>query len=313
MGLLIVFILAAAGLFYKPSIAVDVLANIPEYSGEPITQVNDNYPAFTVKEKSKTTVFEKYSSLDRLGRCGPAFAMICQETMPVEEMSRIGNIRPSGWQTVKYNDRIDGNYLYNRCHLIGFQLAGEGANEKNLITGTRYLNVLGMLPYENQIAQYINETSNHVLYRVTPFFEGNNLVAAGVQMEAWSIEDEGKGICFNIYCYNVQPGIVIDYATGDSFKDPEYQAEGLENNNDGVNRDIFDPADDLQRIEERQDRYILNKNTHKIHIPTCTSVDEMKEKNKEYYTGSIKEIIEAGYSPCHNCLGSAAESSEAVY
>lgn len=179
------------------------------------TVVNDNVPYFPEDEKNEG-VFETYSSLDELGRCGVAFANICQEIMPTEPRGEIGSVQPSGWHTIRYDDLIDGNYLYNRCHLIGYQLAGENANECNLITGTRFLNTEGMLPFENMVADYVQETGNHVLYRVTPDFQGNELVARGVQMEAYSIEDNGAGICFNIYAYNIQPGIIIDYSTGDS-------------------------------------------------------------------------------------------------
>lgn len=192
------------------------ISDIPEYSGLPYVEINSNVPYFTDDEKVNIEVFEEYSNLDFLGRCGLAYANICPEIMPTEERGEIGMIKPSGWHTVKYNDLIDGNYLYNRCHLIAFCLAGENANEKNLITGTRYLNIEGMLPFETQVASYVERTGNHVLYRVTPSYEGNNLVADGVRIEAWSIEDNGKGICFNVYCYNVQPGIEIDYKTGDS-------------------------------------------------------------------------------------------------
>lgn len=179
------------------------------------TVVNNNIPYFSEDEMNEG-VFETYSSLDELGRCGVAFANICQEIMPTEPRGEIGSVQPSGWHTIRYDDLIDGNYLYNRCHLIGYQLAGENANECNLITGTRFLNTEGMLPFENMVADYVQETGNHVLYRVTPDFQGNELVARGVQMEAYSIEDNGAGICFNIYAYNIQPGIIIDYSTGDS-------------------------------------------------------------------------------------------------
>ncbi len=190
----------------------------PEYpeDGTAYVEINNNEPYFTNEEKQCIDEFEFYSDLDELGRCGYAFANISPYTMPTEERGEIGHIRPSGWHTVKYNGLVEGNYLYNRCHMIGFQLAGENANEKNLITGTRYLNVVGMLDFENEVANYVRETGNHVLYRVTPIFEDDNLVAAGVLMEAWSVEDNGEGVCFNVYCFNIQPGIVIDYETGES-------------------------------------------------------------------------------------------------
>lgn len=194
------------------------ISEIPEYSNSPYCTINNNIPSFT-EEDYNLGVFENYSNLDNLGRCSVAYANICKEIMPAKDQKReaIGMIKPSGWQTVKYEGIVEGNYLYNRCHLIGYQLAGENANEKNLITGTRYMNVEGMLPFENQVAEYIEKNpKNHVLYRVTPVFKENNLVANGVQIESYSIEDNGKGICFNVYVYNVQPGIKIDYATGKS-------------------------------------------------------------------------------------------------
>ena len=197
---------------------------IPAYSGEAYAEINGNVPYFTDSELS-TTSYEYYSELDSLGRCGVCVANIGADIMPTEERGEIGNIKPTGWHTVKYSEIIEGNYLYNRCHLIGFQLAGENDNEKNLITGTRYLNMSGMLPFENMVADYVKESGNHVLYRVTPIFEGDNLVADGVLIEAESVEDNGSGILFNVFCYNIQPGIVIDYATGDSAEDGSMPAK----------------------------------------------------------------------------------------
>ena len=190
------------------------LDEIPEYSGTPYVELEGNRPDFSSSDMT-TEAFETYSELDELGRCGVAYANICRELMPTEERGNIGSVKPSGWQTAKY-DIVDGKYLYNRCHLIGFQLAGENANKQNLITGTRYMNVTGMLPFENEVDDYVDETDGHVLYRVTPIFVGSELVARGVQMEALSVEDNGEGICFNVFVYNVQPGIEIDYATGNS-------------------------------------------------------------------------------------------------
>lgn len=187
---------------------------IPAYDGKAYVAVNNNEPFFTDSDMI-TTAFENYSDLDSLGRCGVAYANICKDIMPTEERGKIGMIKPSGWHTVKY-DVIKDRYLYNRCHLIGYQLAGENANPKNLITGTRYFNVEGMLPFEIKVANYVKNTGNHVLYRVTPDFKGDNLVASGVLMEAYSVEDDGKGICFCVYVYNIQPGIEIDYRTGES-------------------------------------------------------------------------------------------------
>lgn len=245
-------------------------------------EVDGNVPGFS-EDELVTEAFENYSDLDFLGRCGVAYANICKELMPTEERGEIGMVKPSGWHTVKYSDRIDGNYLYNRCHLIGYQLAGENANEKNLITGTRYLNVTGMLPFENEVADYVESTGNHVLYRVTPVFDGDNLVASGVQMEAESVEDKGAGVCFNVYVYNVQPGVIIDYATGDSEADPGYGVP--DGNSDTAN----------------EDTYIVNTNTGKFHKPSCRSVKQMKESNKSERTTTRDELISEGYEPCKNC------------
>ena len=194
-----------------------VTLNIPDYNGKPYAEVNGNRPFFD-NDDITTEVFETYSDLDYLGRCGTAYANICKELMPTEERGEIGMIKPTGWHTVKYPDIIEDRYLYNRCHLIGYQLSGENANSANLITGTRYFNVEGMLRFENWVAEYVRETNNHVLYRVTPVFDGNDLVAKGVLMEAYSVEDNGAGVEFCVFVYNVQPGIEIDYRTGDSRK-----------------------------------------------------------------------------------------------
>ena len=190
------------------------LAEIPPFDGTPYVEINGNVPYFDETDYT-TESFERYSELDALGRCQTAFANVGIDLMPQEERGPIGQVKPSGWHTVKY-DCVDGKYLYNRCHLIGYQLTGENANEKNLITGTRFLNVEGMLPFENMVDDFVEATNYHVLYRVTPVYEGNNLVASGVLMEGWSVEDGGRGICFNVFVYNCQPGVEIDYATGDS-------------------------------------------------------------------------------------------------
>ena len=190
-------------------------AAVPAYDGKAYVAVNDNVPFFTEEELSSAS-YETYGELDPLGRCTVCVASVGQDLMPAEERGNIGAVKPTGWHTVKY-DFVDGKYLYNRCHLIGYQLSAENANTRNLITGTRYLNTQGMLPFENLVADYIKETGNHVLYRVTPVFSGNDLVAKGVEMEAWSVEDGGDGVCFHVYCYNVQPGVEIDYATGENW------------------------------------------------------------------------------------------------
>lgn len=191
---------------------------IPQYAGEPSTIINNNIPFFT---ETTTQCFEEYPALDSLGRCGAAYACVGIDTMPTEERESISQVKPSGWHNNPY-DFVDGGYVYNRCHLIGFQLTGENANERNLVTGTRYMNVQGMLPFENKVADYIASTGNHVMYRVTPIFEGNNLVCSGVLMEAYSVEDDGSGVQFCVYCFNVQPGVVIDYATGENYENVEY-------------------------------------------------------------------------------------------
>lgn len=211
---------------------------IPAYDGKAYVAVNDNVPFFTESELT-TDAFEYYSELDSLGRCGVTYANVCKEIMPTEERGKIGSVKPSGWHTVKY-DIVDGKYLYNRCHLIGYQLSGENANTRNLITGTRYLNIEGMLPFENMVADYVKETGNHVLYRVTPMFEGDNLVASGVLMEAESVEDNGAGILFNVYCYNVQPGVTINYVNGESSLDgtAAQQSSGADSSANGTDNSV---------------------------------------------------------------------------
>ena len=247
------------------------LTDIPAYAGNSFVILDDNKPAFSKKDRERTDAFETYSDLDELGRCGVAYANICKELMPTEERGAIGMVKPTGWHTVKY-DNVEGKYLYNRCHLIGYQLAGENANEKNLITGTRYLNVTGMLKFEDQVADYVNETNHHVLYRVTPVFEGDNLVASGVEMEAYSVEDKGEGVSFHVFLYNVQPGITIDYATGESW------------------------LDDSKTTEDNE-----KTNTHKFHKGNCESVRDIADSNKEVYTGNRGDLINMGYEPCKRC------------
>ncbi|MGI6054994.1 MAG: DNA/RNA non-specific endonuclease [Clostridium sp.] len=249
---------------------------VPEYSGQPYAAVHDNVPFFEDSELTEES-FEQYGSLDEEGRCQTAYACVGTDLMPTEKRGSISHVKPTGWHTAQY-DTVDGKNLYNRCHLIGYQLTGENANEENLITGTRYLNVDGMLPFENMVADYVKETGNHVMYRVTPVFEGDNLVASGVLMEGKSVEDDGEGILFCAYAYNVQPGIVIDYATGESYDgggSPEESA-----------------------LEET---YILNISSKKFHRSGCSSVQEMKEQNREEYAGSREELIRRGYAPCKSC------------
>ena len=276
---------------------------VPEYEGKSYTEVNDNVPFFTEEEKKRTDAFETYSELDELGRCGVAYANLCKELMPTEERGEIGDIHPSGWHTVKYNDLVEGNYLYNRCHLIAYSLAGENDNEKNLITGTRYMNTEGMQAFEWKVSDYISGSENHVLYRVTPIFEGDNLVASGVLMEAWSVEDDGASVCFNVYCYNVQPGIEIDYLTGESWVE-ETTEDSASDRSFVV--ETTEEATEETKTESTVDPdsydYVVNTNSGKIHRPDCSSVDDMAEKNKWYYSGTIEELKEKGYEPCKNCL-----------
>ena len=287
-------------------------ADVPAYSGKPYTAVNNNEPYFTSDDLT-TEAFENYSELDSLGRCGVAYANVCLETMPTEKRGSISEVKPTGWHSVKY-DNVDGKSLYNRCHLIGYQLTAENANQQNLITGTRYLNVDGMLPFENMVADYVKETDNHVLYRVTPIFTGDNLVADGVLMEGYSVEDEGDGICFCVYAYNVQPGITIDYATGDSWLSSENgNSDSSSGGNSAVSQSAADKSGTQQAAVQTESvketsapvstgtEYILNTNTKKFHYPSCSSVKQMKASNKKEYTGSRDDLIAQGYDPCKKC------------
>lgn len=257
------------------------LDSIPPYVDSPYVQIHNNQPEFDSRDMNKKS-FESYSNLDAYNRPQVAYANISKDLMPTKKRGSIGMVKPVGWHTVRY-DGIDGKYLYNRCHLIGYQLTGENANRKNLITGTRYLNVEGMLPFENQVADYIKNTNHHVLYRVTPIYDGDDLVAKGVQIEAYSVEDRGQGICFNVFCYNVQPGIKINYKNGDS--------------------SVSSSSKIIKEYTVNQDgtTYVLNTNTHKFHRPTCSSIRLMKDSNKILSTDSRETIIAQGYSPCKNC------------
>ena len=283
------------------------LREIPAYSGTPYTEVNGNQPYFT-EEELTTQSFETYSELDSLGRCGVAYANVGQDLMPTEPRGEIGAVKPTGWHLVKY-DNVDGKYLYNRCHLIAYMLAAENANPQNLITGTRYLNVQGMLPFETKVCDYVKNTGNHVLYRVTPIFDGDNLLADGVLMEAYSVEDAGEGISFCVFAYNVQPGIGIDYATGDNWAEGSgtYQstvasvAEETPVPQPETDTAVQITPESSAPQESQGITYVLNTNTKKFHYPTCSSVDDMKEKNKQIYTGSRDEVINMGYVPCKRC------------
>ena len=288
------------------------------YSGEAYVEINGNMPSFTDEEKKSTEAFEKYSELDSLGRCGVAFANICPDIMPTEPRGDIGDVTPSGWHTVKYSDVIEDRYLYNRSHLIAYSLAGENSNVKNLITGTRYLNQETMQIFELKVLEYVRNTGNHVLYRVTPVFEGDNLLASGVQMEAWSVEDEGKSICFNVYCYNVQPHIEIDYATGESRVADESQSDDAtriididrddkttESTTEATTEETTEATTESTTASESESivmDFVINTNTRKFHLPDCNSVADMAEHNKMEYTGTIEELKNMGYTPCKRCL-----------
>ena len=251
------------------------LEEVPGYSGEPYIEINGNEPEFhEAGQAERKKSFERYSVLDRLGRCGEAYANVGTDLMPVEKRGRIGKVKPTGWQTVKY-DFVDGKYLYNRCHLIGYQLSGENANERNLITGTRYMNVEGMLPFENMVADYVKETENHVLYRITPIYEDDNLLAEGVQMEALSVEDNGEGISYNVYVYNVQPGVTIDYKTGESSLNEERMPG---------------PGEDDAKVEIRG-----NSRSKIYHCPGQAAYEEMADSKHLVIFGSEQEASEAGY------------------
>lgn len=258
--------------------SVSSIEDIPEFTNQPYVIIHNNIPDFSESDYTAVS-YENYGELDSLGRCTVCTACIGSDLMPTEERESIGTIKPTGWHTVKYNN-VDGKYLYNRCHLIGYQLTAENANDKNLITGTRYLNVTGMLYFEDMVSDYIKETDNHVLYRVTPVFKEDELVARGVQMEGYSIEDNGEGICYNVYCYNNQPGIEIDYTTGDS---------------KAINTD--DVFDDGSVTET----YIVNTSSKKFHRQDCTGANKISEKNRKTYKGPRESLINNGYEPCKQC------------
>lgn len=279
--------------------------SIPAYNGSPYIEVNDNMPFFTPGEiEGITTSWENYSELDEYNRPQTAYAALSVDTMPApdEKRGEIGQIKPAGWHTVKYPDVIPDLYLYNRCHLIGWQLCAENDNVLNLITGTRYLNVEGMLPFENMVADYIKDTGNIVLYRVTPCYTGKNLIADGVLIEAMSISDEDCVFC--VYCYNVQPGIEIDYTTGESHELNVEITPNEEFDNDfDKKEEIKDgskTSDDISEASENS--YVINTNTQKIHKHTCKSVSDISDENKKYYDGDPEALIEKGYTYCKNCF-----------
>ncbi len=294
-------------------------AAIPSYSGQIYIYLNSNTPNFS-KSELTTKGYEKYSPLDSLGRCGVAIASLGKEIMPKdgEDRGSISSIKPSGWVQTKY-DFVSGKYLYNRCHLIGWQLSAENANRQNLITGTRHFNVKGMLPFENMVADYINETNNHVAYRVTPIYNGTDLVARGVQIEAYSIEDDGDGICFNVFCYNVQPGVEIDYSTGSSkaasssnttttrkttaTKKPTTTKSNITKKETTTQKTTKPTTkkETTTKAPSTNAKYICNTNSMKFHFPSCQHAKRIKAENRMEYNGTRDSIINKGYSPCGTC------------
>ena len=281
--------------------------DVPAFEGNPYVYVNDGEPTFTDEQRAAEPGHEHYGELDELGRCTTAFAMVGPETQPTEKRGSIGEVRPSGWQMAKY-DFVEGKYLFNRCHLLGYQLTGENANPQNLITGTRYLNIQGMLPFENAVADYVDATGNHVLMAVTPIFEGDELVARGVHMMAESVEDGGEGVAFNVFCYNVQPGVVIDYGTGESMLEEEAtplpDVSGAEKA-PATASDGGGEASEKGATETDEGKgvavYVLNTNSKKFHVPSCSSVDQMSPKNREDVEDTRENLIENGYDPCKRC------------
>ena len=271
LSLILYFILPAPE--PVPAVSLDQVA---AYAGEPYAILNGNVPLFTQEELTEES-YEYYGDLDRLNRCTYTMASIGRDLMPTEERGSIGQVKPTGWMTAKY-DFVDGKYLYNRCHLIGFQLTGENANEANLITGTRYMNLEGMLPFENMVADYVKETGNHVLYRVVPVFEGDNLVASGVTIEALSVEDNGEGICFYVYIYNVQPGVEIDYTTGES-----------------------QLAATVTEADENVTTYVVNISSKKFHDGDCSQADSIKAENREIFETTRSQMIAWSFSPAGCC------------
>lgn len=283
--------------------------DVPAFEGNPYVYVNDGEPAFTDEQRAAEPGHEHYGELDELGRCTAAFAVVGPETQPTEKRGSIGEVRPSGWQMAKY-DFVEGKYLFNRCHLLGYQLTGENANERNLITGTRYLNVQGMLPFENAVADYVDATGNHVLMAVMPVFEGSELVARGVHMMAESVEDGGEGVAFNVFCYNVQPGVVIDYGTGESMLEedatPLPDVSGAESAPDTASEgagagEASEKGATGSAEGKGTTEYVLNTNSKKFHLPSCSSVDQMSPKNREDVEDTRENLIAKGYDPCKRC------------
>lgn len=299
--------------------------SVPPYSGVPYIVLNENRPDFSAGDL-QTTSYEYYSPLDSSGRCGPCIACIGRNLMPTGKRRRISRIKPTAWQYTKY-DSVDGKFLYNRCHLIGYQLTGENANARNLITGTRYMNTDGMLPFENMVADYVKETGNHVLYRVTPVFTGNQPLADGVILEARSVEDDGAGVEFHVYCYNVQPGIRIDYTDGSSeytgtepvtkpvplkhaeasaanaMRKADGRSAGYGETDSGKNAPAYENSGsaDFPENGKTDGHYVLNRRSHIFHRPDCPGVHDMSAANRQDVTQSREELLHEGYRPCQIC------------
>lgn len=291
------------------------VSSIPAYSGSPYIEINGNVPEFSDYEKGAPYGREYYGELDHLGRCTSTFAVVGRDTMPTEERGSIGMIKPTGWHTIKYNN-VEGKYLYNRCYLIGYQLTAENANTSNLITGTRYLNTKGMLPFEDRVADYVKSTGNHVWFKAVPIFDGNNLLASGVHMMAESIEDWGRGVSYNVYCYNAQPGIIIDYATGESWaQDPANNFDDSSTSNSGQSNNggasagsnaapvQTQPAPSAPSTpSENASHYVLNTSTKKIHIAGCSAEKQIKPENRSEVDSTILSLEAQGYSCCKKCM-----------
>ena len=312
------------------------IADIPAYTGALCIDINHGMPGFTAQDEARGT-FMQFSDLDFEGRCGTAFARIGPDTVSNEKRGDISQVHPSGWVQRKYSF-VDDGMLYNRSHLIAHQLCGENANEKNLITGTRTFNAVGMLYYEELVGDYVRSTGNHVLYRVTPLFAANDLVARGVQMEAKSIEDNGEAVQFNVFVYNVEPGVAIDYVTGESWESSETpqvtskgnatittaaaaradkaagsangsKADGRSDSGIGAGSSGSNAGDgdgagsnsaSNQGVSEQQD-YILNVKNKKFHKPDCSAASDISSANKQDFTGTRDQLIAKGYSPCGIC------------
>ena len=265
---------------------------IPSFSGNGFASLNNGVPKFTDEEITDKG-YEFYSELDKLGRCGYAMACVGTETLPSGERGNISSVKPTGWIQNKYDtDVVSGGSLYNRSHLIAWSLTGEDANERNLITGTEYMNQRIMTQFEDMVRDAVKEDGLHVMYRVTPMFYENELVARGVIMEAYSVEDKGETVSFNVYVYNVQPGIVIDYATGNNWLATE-TGNNVAADEDNKNNDAGNT--------EGQGSYVLNTYGKKVHIPTCPSVEQMNPANKQEYTGALADILSQGYTKCGTC------------